>query len=142
MRAAVACLFLTACNQLLDVKLTQLVDAPPATPEIALVQVRVNEASVGTYSVDFLSPITGGNAIVAAVYTEATDDATVSDGLGNTFTKLVGPVPYVPYAAMNAQLYLFAALNVAGGPDTVTIHSTSGTHVLVYLHEFANLISV
>lgn len=47
----------------------------------------------------------------------------------------------MPYADRNAQLYLFASLNVAGGSDVVTVHS-SGTYALLYLHQFSNLVSI
>jgi len=71
-----------------------------------------------TASVTFSQPLAAGNAVLVATYTQGGMPATVSDTQGNTYSMHVGPVIYATY---NGSMYLFVALHVAGGDDTVTV---------------------
>jgi hypothetical protein len=117
-------------------------DSAPMTPtssRIAFVQSQANS----TATLAFDRPVTTHNAIVAAmtVSPSPAQSPSVTDSLGNHYSMVAGPyvAPQLPAIA----LYLFAAFDVVGGPDTVLPTVTaSGEYLELYINEYAGLVGV
>ncbi len=133
---ALLVVLVAGCNQIFGLHDTRLVDA--ASP-IQFVQVNDGDSPFASVSsVDFLSPVTAHDAIVACVYVQGTTLSDFHDSQGNTYTTQLGPVAMPGTSAGN--LYVRVALDAAGGPDTISV-TTAGTSdtILVFVHEYANV---
>jgi hypothetical protein len=132
-----AVIYLAGCNQVFGLSKTRLVDAAASAP--AFVQVQANEVMMGsTNPVAFDRPLAAGDAVIAAVYVEDVALASVVDSQGNTYTREVGPID----DGLTDLIYIYAAFDVIGGPDTVTA-TASGTSasLMLYVHEYANVVA-
>ncbi len=123
-----------ATQTLLDAPLADVPQAP-----IAFVQANaVRGGAVTTMQVVFVRAIAPRDAILLGVDSDSPGLVTVSDTEGNTYVPVVGPVTASGYS-----LTLFVALDVAGGPDTVTVTWSSpvASECHLYAHEYAGLTS-
>jgi len=103
---------------------------------IASVQALATEgASSKTVSIA-LTNVDAHDAIVVALDHNSFANAVVSDSHGNTYRPVVGP-----FDADSYRHWIFAALDVVGGTDTVTATLDSpGQNVFeFYVHEFHNV---
>jgi hypothetical protein len=111
-----------------------------ATPTtIAFVQAREDETSTGTsLSTAFGSDVGAHHAIIVCVsiYTLAVTVTAINDTRGNTYTTVVGP-----FDAHGTRHYLAVALDVAGGPDTVTVKVSGNPapYLGMHIHEYSGL---
>jgi hypothetical protein len=109
-------------------------DGGSAASGIALVQATGQRST----SVAFARPVTAHNTIVVAVDVTpgaATPPTVITDSLQNRYSVLAGPYS----VSGGLQLYLVAAFDVAGGPDTVNVMWTGPDYVDLYIHEYAGL---
>lgn len=146
-RLALAITLVAGCNQVFGIEPTHLQDGDIATPidaapPVAIVQAIAREQLKTTSNtLAFMQAVTAGNAIVIGVYTESAVVVSVHDTLGTTYTQVIGPVAL---PVLSANMYLYAALGVAGGPDAVTVevNPTQGANspsIELYVHELANV---
>lgn len=130
-------LLLAGCNAVFGLEPTDLAGDPVAFGQVNAVQV----FSAGSASVAFLSPLMAHDAVVACVFASASTVNGVSDSQNNTYTPVLGPVPLMTTPSGN--LYLYMALDVVGGADTVTVAAdTISPELLVYIHEYSNVAGV
>ena len=103
----------------------------------AFVQENRNQITSGkTNSVAFSSATTSGRLIVAYLIWDNVGAVSLTDTLGNTYVKAVGPTVWSNH---NAQV--FYAINAKGGADTVT--ATFATAIqsfgILYIHEYSGV---
>jgi hypothetical protein len=115
--------------------------APPTPAAIAFVQARETETSTATsLSSAFGSDVGAHHAIIVciSIYTLAVTVTGLSDTRGNRYATVVGP-----FDANGTRHYLALALDVAGGPDTVTV-TVSGNpapYLGMHIHEYSGLVA-
>lgn len=130
----VALLRFVGCNWVFGIEETVL------APEFASVQ--HNSDGDGTAGasrpVTFVeADVTVGNAIiVAAVWNSSTATASISDNQGNTYITDLGPVTHSSFAR---RCQIWSALNVKGGPTTVTVTFSESVTNSVAIHEYSGL---
>jgi hypothetical protein len=113
--------------------------APPPSTAIAFVQAREDDTSTATsLSIAFGSDVGSHHAIIVciSIYTLAVTVTAVGDTRGNTYTMVVGP-----FDGNATRHYIAVALDVAGGPDTVTV-TVSGNpapYLGMHIHEYSGL---
>jgi hypothetical protein len=89
----------------------------------------------GAAAVTFAEVVGSHHAIIVAFVAHSGSGlAPVTDTLGSTYLKALGPV-----MQPNTQLehWIYYALDVKGGPDEVTISSSSAAQIELYIHEYA-----
>jgi hypothetical protein len=101
---------------------------------IAKVQT-VTAASASTASRSASITETAGHLLVAAVYWNGSDTASISDSLGNTWNS----VPVQNNAATATDVRIFYAQNVKGGANTVTVKQPWAVTVGFYLIEYSGI---
>jgi hypothetical protein len=115
-------------------------DVTPPPPPITFVQVAATDFGANlTGQLAFATDVTAHDAIIAcATFDNTSATLSLSDSLGSSFTTLLGPVDV---AASSRRHYLFAALDVAGGSDTITatLSAAAPSRFEVYIHEYANV---
>ncbi len=124
------------------------VDAPladaaaPDVAPVAIAFVQQNASSAGTattLAVPYSAAlVTAHDTLIVGVDGNSAGTATVTDSLGNTFAPVVGPIENG-----GLRMTIFAAFDVAGGPDTVTVtlSSAPASFFEVYIHEYAGLVA-
>src|SRR4029078_11537008 len=113
------------CNQVFGLEATPVPDAsvlpPPidAAPPVGVVQsIAIEAKQTREKALPFMQPVAAGDAIIAAIYIESSDLASVTDTLRTSFAKVVGPI-YLPVRDSN--VYLYAGLSAVGGLATVSV---------------------
>jgi chitodextrinase len=106
----------------------------------AFVQEKDNQVTSGkTVGATFSSPTTVGNLIVAYLIWDNPGTVSVSDSLGSTYVAAVGPTGW---SNSKYSVQTFYAVNVIGGPDTVTV--TFATSIrsfgILYAHEYSGIV--
>jgi hypothetical protein len=115
-------------------------DAPPDAappPPITFVQTRGSKATATSIALAFSSDVQEGNVLVVPFdFGTASGGvvADVTDTLGNTFYKVLGP-----YDGQGARQYIFYAVGAASGADAVTVTITVSSEIELYLHEYSGL---
>ncbi len=139
-------LLAAGCNQAFGLKPTQVIDAgtmiDAPLPVTFIPPPAVNEGPGASLDVAFANPLGAGHAVVAGVYTSHTADAAVTDTQGNSYVQIVGPLPFTCSPQSPAYMSIFVALDVRGGPDTITLTSQNGTDLLVMAQELANIAAI
>jgi hypothetical protein len=111
----------------------------PLPTAIAFVQARESDTGSGTsLSIAFGSNVTSHDAVIVCVsiYTLAVTMTGMRDTQGNTYTTVVGP-----FDGNGTRHYIAVALDVAGGPDTVTV-TVSGNpapYLGMHIHEYSGV---
>jgi hypothetical protein len=118
---------------------TQAADSAPPAPDIAFVQARENDSPTAlNLSTTFGSDVRAHSAIIVciSIYTLAVSVSAISDSLGNSYTTVVGP-----FDGNGTRHYIAVALDVAGGPDTVTVtvNGNPSPYLGLHIHEYAGL---
>jgi hypothetical protein len=114
----------------------RLIDA--SGPAIKFIQTNGQKNSGGSsQALAFSQTVTAHNTLIVCVDAAIPGSATVTDSLGNNFTAVVGPI-----ADFSVRFWIFAAFDVAGGSDTVTVTLSSAANTVfeIYLHEYAGLL--
>jgi hypothetical protein len=109
-------------------------------PAIAFVQTAASKNSGGSsVMITFTNPVVAHDTLIVCTDVATPGSATVTDSLGNTFTAVVGPI-----SDFSTRFYIFAAFDVAGGNDTVSIVVTVAANTAFegYIHEYAGLVGV
>ncbi|HWZ43915.1 MAG TPA: hypothetical protein VNW97_10575 [Candidatus Saccharimonadales bacterium] len=101
---------------------------------IAKVQV-VSPGSASTTSLSASITETAGNLLVAAVYWNGSDVASVSDKLGNTWMS----VPVQDNATTSTDVRIWYAQNIKGGANTVTVTQPWSVTLGFYLIEYSGI---
>ena len=110
--------------------------ASPVWANWSVVQQTVSpQVQASTISVQFPTSVTAGDLIVVHVITAATNGATVSDTLGNTFTSAA--LAQGSTSSLQISSQIFYAANVRGGPDTVTVSIPTSTFLNFFIYEIA-----
>jgi hypothetical protein len=110
------------------------VQITPSTPPTAAVQV-VSAPTTSTTSLSASLSETAGNLLVAAVYWNGSDVATISDTLGNTWNS----VPVQDNSAAATDVQIWYAQNIKGGANTVTLSQPAPVYVGFYVIEYSGL---
>ena len=115
----------------------QTVALKPATPPATYVQAVGNVESGTAPSLSFLNNTAAGDLIMVGIDFDGTaSPSSVSDTQGNTFVQVASQL--TSPEGTGARVYY--AKNIAGGPDTVTIHwSVTSANVEIYLTEYSGL---
>ncbi len=115
------------------------VDGAIATEPIAFVQGFANKFGTATVGqLAFAQPLAAHHAAIIGVDSNSPGTATVTDSQGNTFTPVLGPI-----TNGGLRMTIFAAFDVAGGADTltVTLSAAPSSFFEVYLHEYAGIVA-
>jgi hypothetical protein len=120
---------LAACNAVFGLSETQLA----ADTSIRFVQVDSAQAkTVALVDSAFASPVAPHDAIIVCVYAGNTTIANVTDTQNNTYEQVVATAD-----GTGDSLYAFLALDVVGGPDTVTANANGSAALLqLFVHEY------
>jgi hypothetical protein len=110
---------------------------PP--PPIEFVQAGATDAiAAPTANVSFPAAVSAHSAIVVGINYDLTSAAVtlISDTLGSTYDVVMGPID-----GTTGRYYIAVALDVVGGPGTVTIARDGGatSYFQVYVHEYSGL---
>jgi hypothetical protein len=117
----------------------KLPDAPSdgKGPAIAFLQTAGGKnSSASSLMISFTNPVVAHDTLIVCTDVATSGSASVTDSLGNTYTAVVGPI-----TDFSTRFYIFAAFDVAGGVDSVTITVTSAANTVFegYIHEYAGL---
>jgi hypothetical protein len=94
-------------------------------------------AGTTTVSTAFSSNVAAGDAIIVTTMVGGTTTSSVTDTLGNTYTKAVQTL-----SGGTDEIAIFYALNSTGGADTVTAHyAVANGFATVYIHEYAGVLT-
>ncbi len=107
---------------------------PTKPAPIAFHQMTVNEFNSGNTALVSLPNVAPHDSIIVGIGMDATATFTITDSLGGTYAQ------FVAYHSSYYDDYIWAAFNVVGGNDTVTVTTTtSHTGFEVYMLEYAGL---
>jgi len=98
-----------------------------------------SSSSVSTLSATFSSNVTAGNLLVIAIgfVGASTTVSSVTDTLGNTYSRAVGPTIDTN---VNYTIYTYYTTSSSTGSNTVTVNSSaSGTFFRVLVHEYSGV---
>jgi hypothetical protein len=140
--SSVALLALAACNQIFDLRPTVIQDGSlpiDGPPPVDYVQIAVAEQPADSAIATFPQSVTAGNALIVAIYVEAGDTPMVHDDLASSFQQALPGAPYAPLSG--GKLYAFTAVGTAAGNDKIYVTAANASDVLVYAHEFTNVVA-
>jgi hypothetical protein len=124
------------CNQAFGVEPTQAVDAPIADAIVFVQKAWSDTMMSSTGTVTFAMPVSAGDAIIVGAYIGGTTPPTLTDTLGNSYTRITGPFTDMVYGGT---VYLYAAFGTRAGADSLTVTSTSAVEIELYIHELSNV---
>jgi len=95
----------------------------------------VSAPTTSTTSLSASLTETAGNLLVAAVYWNGSNVATISDTLGNTWNS----VPVQDNSTFATDVQIWYAQNIKGGANTVTLSQPSAVYAGFYVIEYSGL---
>lgn len=141
-RSSVALIALAGCNQIFDLRPTVVQDGSlpiDGPPSVDYVQIAVAEQAADAATATFPQSVTAGNALIVAIYVQDGDTPSVHDDLSSSFVQALPGALYAPKP--DGKLYAFTAVGTAAGNDRVYVSAANASDVLVYAHEFTNVVA-